>query len=551
MKKTASKISDPRILPHSIEAEQCVLGCAFIDPDASFNIVSTLKEKDFYSEPHKIIFSSMSKLYGNNVPIDFVTVTESLEKNDMLDSVGGIDYLTTLTNIIPSASNYTHYMNIVKNNSVLRELIGAGQDIINKSFEDVSKEDALTFAEQNIFAIGEKDSRGGFAHIHEAVTNAISNFEELQSTKGMVKGVPSGLYGLDKITNGFQKGALILIAARPGCGKTSLGMNIINHAAVKAGKKCALFSLEMSKEEIASRSICSLAYVDMAKALKGEMNEKEWKAILTASKKLSDANIYIDEGFAKTPMDILSKCRKLKREKGLDCLMIDYLQLMQGSDKSRENRTLEIGEITRTLKMAARELEIPILLLSQLSRQSEGRKDHRPILSDLRESGSIEQDADMVLFIYRPDMYNDVSDAEKNSGLAEIIIAKNRSGKCDNIKVKWVGSITSFLNLDKDANAQSLESTEPQEYSAPKSNEADNVPMDNVPPPEAPPIDVSDIPFDMDEPAIDSAHNSNMQNEEKTLNKAKNEDENMQSQTEDEMKIMPLGEAEELLDIFD
>ena len=231
MKKSTTKISDARVLPHSIEAEQCVLGCSFIDPDASFSILSTLKEKDFYSEPHKIIFGAMMKLYANNVPIDFVTVTETLEKNDMLDSVGGIDYLTTLTNIIPSASNYTHYMDIVKNNSVLRELIGAGQDIINKSFEDVSKDEALTFAEQNIFAIGEKDSRGGFAHINEAVNNAISNFEDLQNTKGMVKGVPSGLYALDKITNGFQKGALILIAARPGCGKTSLGMNIINHAA--------------------------------------------------------------------------------------------------------------------------------------------------------------------------------------------------------------------------------------------------------------------------------------------------------------------------------
>ena len=525
MKKTdTKKINDARILPHSIEAEQCVLGCALIDQDAAFNIMSTLKESDFYSQPHKIIFESMYKVFLNNAPIDYVTLTENLEKNDMLDSVGGIDYLTTLTNIIPSASNYTHYMEIVKNNSVLRELIFAGQDIINKAYEDVKKEDALSFAEQNIFAIGEKDSRGGFAHIKEAVSNAIVNFEELQNSKGAVKGIPSGIYGIDKITNGFQKGQLILIAARPGCGKTSLGMNMINHAAVKCGKKCAIFSLEMSKEEIASRSICGLAFVDSAKALKGEMNDKEWKAILAASKKLSEANLYIDEGFSKGPMDILGKCRKLKREKGLDCIMIDYLQLMQGDGKI-ENRTQEISTITRTLKMAARELEVPIILLSQLNRASSDRKDHRPILSDLRESGSIEQDADMVLFIYRPDMYNDVPEAEKLSGLAEIIIAKNRAGKCDTIKTKWVGSITSFLNLEKDANEMSLVETAPplpeerkqtNENKPAEKTEVKTEPMEGNAPVEEAPV--------MDEPLPEPPP---------------------------EMEMMPLSEADELLDIFE
>lgn len=516
MKTTAKKISDPRILPHSIEAEQCVLGCALIDNDASFNIMSTLKEHDFYSETHKIIFSSMYKVFSSNVPIDFITVTENLEKNDLLDSVGGVDYLTSLTNIIPSASNYLHYMNIVKNDSVLRQLISAGQDIVNKSFGEISSEDALSYAEQNIYKIGETDERGGLTHINVAVNNAITTFEDLQNNKGSIKGVPSGLYGLDRITNGFQKGALILVAARPGCGKTSLGMNMINHAAVKCGKKCAIFSLEMSKEEIATRSICSLAYVDMAKALKGEMNEKEWKSILTASKKLSESNIYIDEGFSKSPLDILGKCRKLKREKGLDILMIDYLQLMQGSEKSNENRTQEISNITRTLKMAARELEIPIILLSQLSRQSEGRKDHRPILSDLRESGSIEQDADMVLFIYRGDMYNDVPESEREGGIAEIIIAKNRSGKCDTIKTKWVGSITSFLNLEKDANSQSLEDAMP--YS----------PEDMTP-----------------EPPQESA----TQNDNIAGLTAENND--IPAETLPEMEITPLSEADELLDIFE
>ncbi|MBQ7352191.1 MAG: replicative DNA helicase [Clostridia bacterium] len=530
--KTKEKVKkDPRVLPHSIEAEQCVLGCAFIDQDAGYGIASTLKPDDFYSITHKIIFETMYKLFSANTPIDFITVTESLEKNGELDSVGGVDYLTTLTNVVPSASNYQHYMEIVKNNSVLRQLISAGQDIINGSYGDVDREDALTQAEQMIFKIGEKDERGGLTHINVAVNNAISNFEVLQKNKGQIRGVPSGIYGLDKITNGFQKGALILIAARPGCGKTSLGMNIINHAAVKCGKKAAIFSLEMSKEEIASRSICSLAFVDMGNALKGEMNDKEWKAVLSASKRLSEANIYIDEGFSKSPIDILSKCRKLKREKGLDVLMIDYLQLMAGNKKSsQENRTQEISEITRTLKMAARELEIPIILLSQLSRQSEGRKDHRPILSDLRESGSIEQDADMVLFIYRGDMYNDVPEAEREAGIAEIIIAKNRAGKCDTIKTKWVGSITSFLNLEKDANAMSLEENaplppEPRGESAPQEPPVLQEDEELIPLPDEPKFEnnepspsVDDVPFDV---------------------------------TPEEMVIRPLAEADDLLDIFE
>jgi len=536
-KSKPTKYSDARTLPHSIEAEQCVLGCAFIDQDASFNILSTLKEDDFYSETHKIIFRAMHKVFTNNTPTDFVTVTENLEKNDMLDSIGGIDYLTTLTNIIPSASNYVHYMNIVKNNSVLRQLIGAGQDIINKAYEDINKEEALSFAEQNIFLIGEKEDRGGLTHISVAVNNAISNFEELQKNKGSIRGVPCGIYGLDRITNGFQKGALILIAARPGCGKTSLGMNFINHAAVKCGKKCAIFSLEMSKEEIASRSICSLAYVDMGKALKGEMNEKEWKSVLTASKKFNEAEIYIDEGFSKSPLDILGKCRKLKREKGLDILMIDYLQLMQGP-KEVSGRTQEISDITRTLKMAARELNIPIILLSQLSRQSEGRKVHRPILSDLRESGSIEQDADMVLFIYRSDMYNDVPENEREKDIAEIIIAKNRSGKCDTIKTKWVGSITSFLNLDKDANSQSLENSIPFD---PKDIPPEEKPNDEPVPVQDNNEVPSDVPFDVTE-------NNNV---EAPIEQKEENVQELKEESSEEVILTPLTEEDELLDIFE
>ena len=528
------KIKEHRTMPHSIENEQCVLGCAIIDNDAAFSILGELKEDDFYSETHKLIFEAMFKMYSSNKHIDLVTVVEALEKSGNLDSVGGIEYLTTLVDLVPSVSAYQHYVDIVKNNSVLRQLIKASNEITNLSYEDVDREQVLSFAEETIFKIGEKDDRGGLTHINVAVNNALSNFEAIQNNQGVIRGVPTGIYALDKLTNGFQKGALILIAARPGCGKASLGMNIVNHAAVKGGKKCAIFSLEMSKEEIASRSICSMAYVDMGHALKGEMNPKEWAAVVAASKKLKEANIYIDEGFSKSPMDILSKCRKLKREKGLDLLMIDYLQLMQASGlKASDNRTNEVSKITRDLKMAARELEIPIILLSQLSRQSEGRKDHRPILSDLRESGSIEQDADMVLFIYRPDQYKDVPEEERNSGLAEIIVAKNRSGESPTIKVKWVGSITSFLNLEKDADAQSLEATEPVTRETPKVQKEDNATAviaedeEEIPLPDnAPPVSEGSASIPTEELIVDSLE-------------------------EEPMIIKPMEGGDELLDIWD
>ena len=528
----AKPIKDHRTMPHSIESEQSVLGCAIIDNDAAFSIMGELKPDDFYAETHKLIFEAMYKLYSSNKHIDLITVDEALQKSGNIDSIGGLEYLTSLVDMVPSVSAYKHYVEIVKNNSVLRQLIATSNEIANLSYEDVDREQVLSYAEEKIFKIGEKDDRGGLTHINVAVNNALSNFEAIQSNQGVIRGVPTGIYALDKLTNGFQKGALILIAARPGCGKTSLGMNIVNHAAVKGGKKCAIFSLEMSKEEIASRSICSMAYVDMGHALKGEMNPKEWAAVVAASKKLKEANIYIDEGFSKSPMDILSKCRKLKREKGLDLLMIDYLQLMQASAlKASDNRTNEVSQITRDLKMAARELDIPIILLSQLSRQSEGRKDHRPILSDLRESGSIEQDADMVLFIYRPDQYRDVSDEERNSGLAEIIVAKNRSGESPTIKVKWVGSITSFLNLEKDADAQSLEETEPVSREPQKIQKEDNATAviapdeEEIPLPDAPPASSDEVPV-MEEIATDSIE-------------------------EEPMIIKPMEGGDELLDMWD
>lgn len=475
-----SKI-EGRMMPHSIEGEQSVLGCVLIDTDAGFNILSALKDSDFYVEAHKIIFNAMYEIYKNNSPVDLITLSDELEKKDLLESVGGLEYITTLTNIVPSASNYRHYMEIVKRDSVLRKLINAGNDIVNHAYAGGEKDDAIAFAEKNIFDIGREEERSSLTHIGDALDGVMEKFELIQKDKGSLRGIPTGLYGLDKLLNGLQNSDLILVAARPGCGKTSLAMNIVNHAAIQGKRHCAVFNLEMPKSQLAQRSLCSVAYVDMEKALKGELDVKEWKALWSAKEKLSKASIYVDDSSLNTPMDILSKCRKLKREKGLDLIMIDYLQLMSSGAKSTESRQQEVSSMSRSLKIAAKELNVPIILLSQLSRSVEQRSDHRPQLSDLRESGAIEQDADIVIFVYRPDMYNDVPENEKGQDIAEIIVAKHRNGPQGTVKVKWMSKITTFMNLEKDANAQSLEAQEPQAPQVIKPDESlpDIVPLED------------------------------------------------------------------------
>ncbi len=459
------KVADARIQPHNLESEQCVLGCVLIDQDATISIMAELKASDFYMEAHRIIYDNMEAVYNSNTPIDLVTLLSELERNNMADSVGGIDYLTTLANIVPSASNYKHYVDIVKRNSVLRQIIAASNDIVNYAYEGHEKDEAIAFAEQNIFGIAEKEDRGGLTPVSDSLNAVIDKFVELEKNKGAVKGVRTGIYGLDKMTNGLQKSDLILLAARPGGGKTSLGMNIATYSALNDGKKVAIFSLEMSKEQIIQRAICSIAFVDSNKVREGRLSKDDWKAIYAAKEKLAKAQIYVDEGFSKTPADIISKCRRLKREKkGLDLVMIDYLQLMQGGGKASDNRTLEIGEITRTLKMAARELDVPILLLSQLSRGTESRANHRPMPSDLRDSGSIEQDADIIMFIYNPYMYMDDKNKKMVRApeeLCELIVAKHRNGSTGTINVKWIGGITTFVDVGDSADEKSLESTLP------------------------------------------------------------------------------------------
>ena len=445
-----------RVLPHNDEAEQTVLGCLLIDNEISYQIMSELKTDDFYTEAHKIIYGAMMELFTESKPIDFVTLNDKLTRDGNLERAGGIDYITMLTNVVPSTANAKYYVDIVKRDSTLRSLISASTKIIENAFENDTEEPTLQLAEKLIFDIGQRNEKKSLEHIKLSVDDVLNKFETIAKNKGALRGITTGFYALDKITNGLQRSDLILLAARPSFGKTSLGMNILTNAAL-AGNKCAIFSLEMPTSQIVQRQLCSIASVDMTKPLAGEMDTEEWQAMLLASEKLKGLDIYVDDSSMTTPMDILSKCRRLKRENGLDLIMIDYLQLMS-MPNAKDNRSQEISDMTRALKVAARELDIPIILLSQLNRAVEARKDHTPMLADLRESGSIEQDADIVMFINRPDKYPEYQ-GEKD--IAEIVIAKHRNGETGRIKLKWRGELTSFVNLNKDANEASLEASAP------------------------------------------------------------------------------------------
>ncbi len=450
-KKTSVK---PRMTPHNVEAEQAVLGACLIDEEAATVIMNTLKRDDFYLEAHQDIFGAMFVIFSKNQPIDYITLTDELDSENILQAVGGLEYITNLTNVIPSAANHKHYVGIVKRDSVLRKIISASQDIIEKTYDATDKDAAVDYAEQAIFEIGKSEEQSSLNHITGALGEVIKKFDNLSKNKDGIKGIGTGFKDFDAVTNGLQNSDLILLAARPGVGKTSFAMNIVTNAAIKEKKKCAIFSLEMPITQIAQRSLCSVASVSMAKALKGDLSVDEWKSLWTANKQLSEAGIYIDDSSMNTPMSILGKCRRLQRETGLDLVMIDYLQLMSSGKDRVESRQNEVSEMTRYLKIAARELNVPIIVLSQLSRAVEQRKgDHKPQLSDLRESGSIEQDADIVLFIYKPDMYNDVEN-EDEPGICTLSIAKHRNGELKDIKLRWIGEYTTFVDKDKRPNTQ-------------------------------------------------------------------------------------------------
>ena len=425
-------------------------GSVLIDQEAQTDILSSLSDEDFYSEAHRNIFKAMQNIFSKSIPVDFVTLTSELEVEKKLESVGGIDYITYLTNVVPSAANFKHYCDIVTANSVRRNLIRGGQKIIEDAFQNADEQSAMQNAEKIIFDLSQKDTSSGLELVGKpggVLTDVLKEISEIAENQGKMRGIPSGFRDLDAITNGLNKSDLILLAARPGVGKTSFAMNIALNVALNEGKKVAIFALEMSRSQLVQRALASLAKVNLTHILRGTMDQEEWKRIWTAEKKLAQSSLFIDDNSTVTPLDIISKCRKLKMTEGLDLIVIDYLQLMTGMTKT-DNRQQEISEITRYLKITAKELNVPIILLSQLSRAIEQRKDHKPMLSDLRESGAIEQDADIVLFIDNPDKYNDVVNPNE-PGICELVVAKHRNGETGNIKMRWVPEYTLFVDPDK------------------------------------------------------------------------------------------------------
>ncbi len=465
-KRSASSaaISAARILPHNTEAEQSVLACVFLDKNATFYIMENVKAEDFYNEHHTEIFEAMRDIYAKSIPVDFITLTEELESRSVMESVGGMTYISALTNIVPSAANFRHYVEIVKKHSLTRRLIAAANRIADAAFNpaealDDPEADVLAYAEKQIFDIGESQSKGALSHISEGLDEAIEKIDLIHRDKDALRGIPTGFRDLDYITNGLQRSDLVLVAARPSVGKTALGMNIVQNIALKARKKtpdgkntefsCAVFSLEMSARQLAHRMLCSVSGVSMKDSLSGRLSKDGFKELWIGKKSLAGAQIYIDDSSLVTPVDILSKCRRLKREKGLDVILIDYLQLMYSGARKVENRQTEIAEITRRLKIAAKELDVPILLLSQMTRDVEKRVGHKPQLSDLRESGAIEQDADIVMFINRKCERDDMSKSELDRNTIELILAKHRNGEIGTVKLLWYGDKVSFGDFDE------------------------------------------------------------------------------------------------------
>ena len=389
-----------RIPPHSVESEQSILGSIILDKEAIITVAETIQPMDFYKEAHKIIYESMLKLNSNNEPIDLITLIEELRKEGHLDSIGGISYLTSLSTIVPTTSNVKYYANIVKEKSVMRQLIKASNEIINLGYDaSTDVQEILDKAEKNIFDISQEKSGDDIQPINVVLQDTFEMIEKLCTDKSEVTGITTGFADLNKKINGLQRTDLILLAARPAMGKTAFSLNLVQNAALKGDASVAVFSLEMSKEQLVQRMLSAQSNVELSKIKTGNLGESDWPRIIDGMAVLSEANIFIDDTPGIKISEIRSKCRRLKIEKGLDLILIDYLQLMEGEGKN-ENRQQEIAKISRSLKILAKELDCPVVALSQLSRSPELRKDHRPILSDLRESGSIEQDADIVMFLY-------------------------------------------------------------------------------------------------------------------------------------------------------
>lgn len=434
-----------KVPPHSLEAEQSVLGAMILNKEAINTAIEHLQPEDFYKEANKEIFKAIVELFNRNEPVDLITLSEELKRRGTLEDLGGVSYLAELSGGVAITSNIKYYCDIVAEKAILRRLIKSCDEIMAKSYEGNEEVNRIIEeAEKSIFDITQSRHKEGFAPIKEVLLDSFSKIEEMAAMEGELTGLTTGFIDLDRKLSGLQSSDLILLAARPSMGKTALGINIATNAAIKADATVAIFSLEMSKEQLVQRMISSVSHVDLQKIIGGKLNEDQWLKVIDAMAPLSQANIFIDDTAGISLMEMKAKCRRLKIERGLDLILIDYLQLMQ-SDARYENRQQEISAISRGLKALAKEMDCPVLALSQLSRAPELRADHRPILSDLRESGAIEQDADVVLFLYRDEYYHEDSD-KKNIG--EVIIAKHRNGPTGVVELVWKKEFTKFLNKE-------------------------------------------------------------------------------------------------------
>ena len=435
-----------RIPPHSIEAEQSVLGSMILDREAIVTSIEILKAGDFYKEAHSEIYEAITNIFTKDEPVDLITLSEELRKRNTLEAIGGILYIANLSEGVSTTANIKFYCEIVEEKSTLRKLIKASNEIIAKGYEDEENiENIVELAEKKIFDITQKRNQEGLEPIKSVLLDSFTKIEKLSQSSGGLTGLTTGFIDLDNKTSGLQKSDLILVAARPAMGKTAFSLNIVVNAALKGEGSVAFFSLEMSKDQLVQRMLSSESHVELQKIINGRLTEEDWPKLVSSMGPLSQADIYIDDTPGITLMDLKAKCRKLKIEKGLDLIMIDYLQLMSGEGKN-ENRQQEISNISRGLKGLAKEMDCPVVALSQLSRAPEMRSDHRPILSDLRESGAIEQDADIVMFLYRDEYYHEDSD-KKNIG--EVIIAKHRNGPTGAIELVFMGEFTKFLNMER------------------------------------------------------------------------------------------------------
>lgn len=435
-----------RIPPNDVQAEQAVLGSMLVDKDAVLTVVEILTPEDFYRSEHAEIYSAIIDLYNKNTPIDLLTLKAQLEVRGTYDVVNGFEYLASLTNPMYSISNVEYYAKIVEEKSILRRLINASNEI-NKAGYEASGEvsDALELAERKIFEIAQKKKQKSYAVIKDVLVDTFDNLEKLANTPEGIVGVPSGFKDLDDKTLGFSPGQLVVVAARPAMGKSAFALNIVANAAIRANCPTVYFSLEMGKEELVSRILASESMVDSVKIRSGKLDDNDWVSLTNTAGEISETKIFLDDSAGYTTIELRAKCRKMKMEHDIGLIVIDYLQLMDAS-KANASRQADISEISRSLKSLAREIGVPIIALSQLSRAPEQRLDHRPMLSDLRESGSIEQDADMVMFLYRDDYYN--PETEKKN-VAEVILAKNRGGSTGTVELLWLGQYTKFVNLDK------------------------------------------------------------------------------------------------------